>query len=500
MAAAESLLEDKKINCCLIVCPASLKYQWAQKIAEFTDLPKKERKVGKETITVPATDCFILDGDKTKREEIYGIITAAGWRPHYIILGYDNILVDYSWVRKIKAQMVVLDEATAIKSFKAQRSKRIKKLLKSDYRLALTGTPVENRPDELFSIMQWVDETVLGRFDLFDRAYVNRNQYGWVVSYKNLPTLKGRLDPAVARRTADDEFVKDFMPQLKEEILLVRADQATNDMYVQIAGDMLAEMDKLTLYSDFNISEYYQGQDESQPSGKLMAMYTCLEMLTNHPDLIIWSGMQYKKERAGGSKYAYELWQSDALDELTESPKLARLYYDITQADDKLLVYSKYKYMLQIIHVGLTSLYGISAVQHHGSMSPVKKTEAIAKFRNDDNCKVFLSSHSGAYGLDMNMTDLLINYDLPWSAGRLDQINSRHRRRSSTFDTVSVRNLVMQNTFEERRVRVLDRKRKIGSAILDGHGANAQGKIILEGDSLREHLTNVLVSGILVTT
>jgi SNF2 family DNA or RNA helicase len=238
--------------------------------------------------------------------------------------------------------------------------------------------------------------------------------------------------------------------------------------------------------------------DESTVSGKLMGMYTCLEMLTNHPDLLIWSGMQYQDGKNTGSKYAFELWQSDAIDDIIFSPKLDRLMYWLASSSkEKILVYSKYKYMLHIIHAVLTINYGISAVQHHGSMTPIKKTEAVARFKNDDRCRVFLSSDAGAYGLDMNMSNLLINYDLPWSAGKLDQRNSRHRRRSSTFQTVAVRNLVLRNSFEERRLRILDRKRNIGSAILDGHGANAQGKIILEGDSLREHLTTVVQSGIM---
>jgi SNF2 family DNA or RNA helicase len=493
IAAAEELFGQEKISCCLIVCPASLKYQWAQKIAEFTDYESYDASVGKEVITIPlGYYCVLIDGDKLAREALYEYINLH--KPRYIVIGYDNVLIDYPFVSKIKAEMVVLDEATAIKSFKAQRSKRIKKLLRAPYRLALTGTPIENKPDELFSIMQWVDAEVLGRFDLFDRAYINRNKNGWVVSYKNLHVLKRRLEPAVSRLTADAVEVKGLMPSIDEQTWLVKADQATNDLYVRIASDMLAEMDKIAVFSDFNPVEYLLGQDESTVSGKLMAMYTCLEMLTNHPDLIIWSGLQYYGSKNGGSKYAYELWQTGAVDNILSSAKF-RYLCEVAEKlpNEKILVYSKYKYMLTLI----AQVFAGSAVQHHGSMSPVKKAEAIAKFRNDPDCRFFLSSDAGAYGLDMNMSDLLINYDLPWSAGKLDQRNSRHRRRSSTFETVTVRNLILKNSFEERRVRILDRKRSIGSAILDGYGANAQGKIVLEGDSLRQHLTTVVQAGIM---
>ena len=497
IAAAEELIEQGNISTVLIVCPASLKYQWAQKIAEFTDCDRYDVRLGKESITVPSEDyCIIIDGNKEARNVRYSL--AIRTNPRYIIIGYDNVLIDFNNVKKISSGMVVLDEATAIKSFKAQRSKRIKRLLRSEYRLALTGTPVENKPDELFSIMQWVDEDVLGRYDLFEKAYINRNKNGWIVSYKNLPVLRKKLEPAVSRLTRQHATVREFMPEVNEVHWVVQADSATNELYMKIAGDMLAEMDKQQMFSEFNPLDYVNGIDESKPSGKLMGMYMCMEMLVNHPDLIVWSAMQYDAGRKTGSRYAYELWQSGELDNVVYSPKLGQLRVKTTYEldNDKILIYSKYKYMLQILEAELYMPGNQSCVQHHGSMSPLKKAEAIAKFRNDPDCRYFLSSHSGAYGLDMNMADMLINYDLPWSAGKQDQINSRHVRRSSQFDKVDVRNLIVKNTFEERRIRILDRKKRLGTSILDGTGSDDFGRIDFSGDSLRGHLTKAARHGI----
>lgn len=496
IASAEQLREEGKISTALIVCPASLKYQWAQKIAEFTDFPTMDKKVGKETITVPWLEyCTIIDGDRETRNFLYNFARKSSAR--YIIIGYDNVLNDFSHVKKIVPGLVVLDEATAIKSFKAQRSKRIKRVLRSEYRLALTGTPIENKPEELFSIMQWVDESVLGRYDLFERAYITRNKYGWVAAYKNLDVLKARVDPAMSRLTDKDKSTQGFMPDVDESDWLVQMDEGTLALYQKIATDMLTELELISPYADFNISDYYSGMDESKPSGKLMGMYMCLEMLVNHPDLIIWSGMQFGKgDTKTGSRYAYTLWQSGALDELLYSPKLDKLGYELATTDsDKVLVFSKFKYMNHIIHVTLTGKYGLSAVQFHGGMSPVKKAEAVARFTNDPNCRFFLSSHAGAYGMDMHMSDLLVNYDLPWSAGKMDQINYRHRRRSSKFDTVRIRNMIMEGSFEERRKRILGRKKGLASAVLDGQGTYVQ----IEGDSLREHLEKVIRNGTMQT-
>ena len=485
ISAAEELQQQGSINCCLVVCPPSLKYEWAQKIAQFTDLPRESKKVGDQSITIPVSQqCVLIDGDKKTRDDWYNLVIQHIYYPKYIIIGYDNVLNDYSYIAKLKTDMVVLDEATAIKSFKAQRSKKIKKLLRPPYRLALTGTPIENKPDELFSIMQWVDDTVLGRYDLYEKAYINRNKFGWVESYKNLPTLRDKIAPAISRLTSKDVSVAKFMPKAIEEDWYVDMDDSTKRIYKKIASDMLHQLSLENPYADFDMHDYYQGVDESKPSGKLMAMYMCLEMLLDHPDLIIWSGIKYTQERPGGSRYAYELWQSGSLDNVTSSPKLAKLISEIGKSSSgKILIYSQYKYMIEIINDHITN-----ATQFHGGMPPVKKAESVAKFRNDPNCRFFLSSHAGAYGLDMNMSDLLINYDQSWSAGRQDQINHRNQRRSSTFTEVNIRNLITRNSVEERKARVLGRKRRLGSSILDGFGHDDTGSIVMAGDSLRDHL------------
>lgn len=495
IAAAETLLDDKAIETCLIVCPASLKYQWAEKIGQFTDLPTIERKVKGETIVVPSRDCLIIDGTKPQRKVLYDV--AGNKRPRYIIMGYENVINDGLAVSRIRPGMVILDEATAIKTFKAQRTKQTKKILKSEFRLALTGTPVENRPDELYSIMQWVDDTVLGRYDLFDKAYIRRNKYGWPVAYKNLPVLRAKMGPALSRRSRKDPEVAPYLPLVDEDEWYVSVNREISTAYGKIATDLLAELDRSSSgYANFDAADYYGGVDESTPSGKMMAMYMCLEMLLDHPDLLILSGQRFK-EGYDGSRYAYELWQSGALDDAVESPKLTMLVDKLSSIlafeDSKVIIFTYYRDMLDIIEDTLP----VPCVQFHGGLNAQQKASAIAKFTNDPACRVFLSSHAGAYGIDMSMANYLINFDLPWSAGKQDQINGRHVRASSEFDQVYIRNLIVQNGCEERKMRKLGIKRRAGSAILDGHGADSFGRIDLDGDSLKDHLTDAAKHGIM---
>lgn len=497
IAAAEELLAAGKIKCCLIVCPASLKYQWAQKIAEFTDLAPMEKKVKDSVITIPRDECFILDGSPKYRDYTYSLITSGKSRPRYVIMSYDSVLNDAHQVRKIKPGMVILDEITAIKSFKAKRSKKIKQMLDAPYRMGLTGTPVENRPDELYSIMQWVDAEALGRYDLFEKAYVRRNRYGWVVAYKNLPVLRKRLGPAMSRKSSEDADVKPYLPEVETLLWTVPMPHETVKVYKHIASDMLEELGKVDKYSGFDVHSYYQGVDESTPSGKLMAMHMCLEMLLDHPDLIIFSAKDYKTGN-GGSKYAYHLWQAGLLDSVLDSAKLDHLDYKVKEilnfgGKSKILIFSFFRNMLDIIEEKLD----VPCVQFHGGMSATAKSAVVSKFSGDSDCRVFLSSHAGAYGMDMSMANYLVNFDHPWAAGKADQINGRHVRASSEFGKVFIANMAVEGSVEERKLRLLERKRRIASAILDGHGSDDFGRVAIDVDTLTEHLTSLADRSIL---
>ena len=140
IAAIERLMDENKVTePGLIICLSSLKYQWAGQIEKFTDGTSR---------------ALVVDGTPKKRAEQYA--QAQDWRNtgiDYIILNYEQIVNDWDYIKELPRGFVVLDEATAIKSFKSKRSRAVKKLVNAPYRFALTGTPIENgKPEELYSI------------------------------------------------------------------------------------------------------------------------------------------------------------------------------------------------------------------------------------------------------------------------------------------------------------------------------------------------------------
>lgn len=492
IACAEELLGEE-IETCLIVCPANLRWQWAQAIAKFTDVGTVEKQVKDQVITIPTPAwCTVVDGTPKVRESLYDQLAASP--TDYIIMSYEAVVNDWKWVRKLKPGMVVLDEATAIKSFKAKRTKKIKQLT-AQFRLALTGTPIENRPEELFSIMQWVDKDVLGRYDLFDKAYVVRNRFGGVVRYKNLGVLNQRLGIAMSRKSRLDPAVAPYLPEVDTGIWEVPMDTGARGIHDHIARDLLGELAVLAgSFEEFSIDAHYSGSiNESTKAGKVMAIQQALEMFLDHPELISRSAADYHNpDTKKGSKYAAELVASGVLDNKPKARKLEMLVDELDTIlgfhENKIIIFTKYVHMLTLIEEALD----VECVQYHGQMDAASKSAAVAKFTSDPECRVFLSSHAGAYGTDLYMANYLINYDLPWSSGKADQINGRHVRASSEFPNVFVRDMVTMGTVEERKHKMLAFKRRIGTAVLDNTGQDELGRVENDVDTLTSYLTEGL--------
>lgn len=503
IACAEELLELRKIKRCLMVVPASLKYQWGQSLAEFTDMPTREVKLKGETLTVPAEPyCVIVDGTPKKRAKQYKL--ALDDDCDYVIIGYDNVSSDERAVKRLRADMAVLDEASAIKTFKAARTQQIKEKLVTPYRLALTATPVENRPDEVFSIMEWVDQDVLGRADLFDRAYIERNDWGDIEGYKNLPTLYRRLSVGMCRKSVDDPDVAPYMPRRDTTTWTVPMDAPTAKAYKVMAADLLAALKETgDKGRSFSVDAHYAGHgghDETTAVGRVMAIHQCMEMLLDHPDLVIHSGIIYGEKQGKGSRYAHSVWQNDHLDDVVDSPKLAVLVGKLGKAlrdpSSKVVVFTRYRVMLDLLNTACLA-EGWPTVLYHGDLTVPDKAAAVARFQRGA-ARIMLSSHAGAYGTDMPWVNWLINYDPMWSSGKADQTNGRHMRASSDFDEIYVRNMVVEGSVEERKLAQQELKRRVAKAAVDGTGADSDGSITNDVESLTQHLQQYFDDGILI--
>lgn len=471
IAVVEELLSEPAVNFALIVVPSGLKYQWAESIARFTDVTTKTKKVKRESITIPDDKyCMVVDGSPAKRKEQYKFIRE-NW-PNYVIMSYEQVVNDWRTVRNLGAELVILDEATAIKGFKAQRSKKIK-ALDPEFAVALTGTPMENRPEETYSIMEFVCPGYLGDFEHFDIRYIERNGYGGVKRYRNLDILHRRLSKVMARKTRLDPDVAPYMPEVGHRVELVTMSPRVKKLYNQISKEVQADLAEMQVTSSFDLAAYYTGTDDAsmREMGKIAAKCMALQMLCDHPELLRISAEKYEdSEGEDGSEYAFRLLKEGKLDDLGESDKMIAVVEDAekildSHPDNKIIIFSFYKAMGYLLQEALTEY---DSVIYNGDMSVSQKAEAKARFQNNKDCRLFISSDAGAFGVDLPQANYLFNYDQVESAGKMDQRGGRHVRAGSKHSKVFIVNYLVEGSVEERIYDRLNFKRRVSRAIIDG--------------------------------
>lgn len=482
IAALERLLDEGTVGCGIVFAPASLKYQWERQIEKFTD--------GKAWV-------IVIDGTPAQRKRLYRMARTGEY--DYIILNYEQSVNDWAEVRSLPRDFVVCDEVTAIKGFKSKRSRRIKRM-QSDYRFGLSGQPLENRPEELYSIMQWVDEEVLGRFDIFDNTFIVRNAWGKPLRYRNLPVLHRRISEAMVRKTWEDVPEGEKPLVVEPPPLLIEMDVATRSVYRRIVRDLKTDLEEAFSIYSFDLMAHYGSYDmgagaEMQAMGQIMAKLTCLRMLCDHPELLRLSADKFDNDDVqGGAEYASMLKAEGLLDGLTIAPKMREVRNGITAVlnenpNNKVVLFSYFKPTLSLLQQGL----GFGSTLFTGDMTAKAKDASKTKFQTDPNTRVFLSSDAGGYGVDLPEANYLINYDLPWSAGKLDQRNARIRRLSTEWPHITILNYLMAGSIEERQFAMLEQKGKIASAVIDGKGHDTKGQLVLDLQTLAAFLEDTRV-------
>lgn len=493
LAILESLFASGAIKHAVIVVPANLRWQWAKAIGAHTDVGCLSYK----GMWVPwQADCSTPGGkgeSKAKRAGQYKmILDAKEWGdPRYTILSYQQVVSDWEHVKLLKPDAIVCDEVTYIKHFASARSKAIKKF-KATYRFGLSGQPIESRPDELFSIMEWVDPSVLGDFYSFERAYVVRDRFGGVLRYRNLDKLHEVMSGAMIRKTTRDDDVSPFLPDVQEEDVLVPLDTAGKKLYKKIAADFLAEMKKPTARKEFNEATHYAGETESAGGSRANSIYAALLSLCGSPDILFHSAMDYadslefrkdfRREHGRdyaaplpGSWYTYNLWCQGLLSDVRKTPKLQATWEELTtildsHSGNKVILFSQYRHIVEWFrqHCENNGVGTIGAVTYHGGMSSLEKAKAQERFKTDPNCRVFISTEAGTYGVDLPEASHLINYDPPPNAGRRGQRNARHVRAGSAHTKVFVINMLIEDSVEVRKLRVTEAREEMASHIMDG--------------------------------
>ena len=399
--------ETGRGGCTLVVCPASLVYNWMSEIARFS----------------PGFGARAVVGARPAR---LAALAAAG-DADVIVTSYDLLRRDVEEYARMRFLRVVLDEAQYIKNPKAQVTRAVK-CLDADVRLALTGTPIENRLADLWSIFDFLMPGYLGTRDQFAKRYEGPVEAG---EHDGRRLLRCAIGPFVLRR-------------LKSEVLADLPEKTESVVYSQ----MSPRQRKLYLATQDRLALQVQHMDKGGPRGperlKVLAELTRLRQICCDPRLCL-DGYE------GGSA------------------KLETCLELVSQARDaghRVLVFSQFASMLDLIGQRLSAAH-VTWFQLTGRTSKEARERLVRRFQAGEADVFLVSLKAGGVGLNLTAADVVIHYDPWWNVAAQDQATDRAYRIGQRRD-VSVMRLVVEGTVEEKIVRMQEAKRDLAASVLDG--------------------------------
>ena len=222
-------------------------------------------------------------------------------------------------------------------------------------------------------------------------------------------------------------------------------------------------------------------------------------MVCDSPSLLVDSATKYKLNQGlGGSSYASYLDDEGYLEnlDLGASKLDAVVSYVVDHLDtdelSKVVIFTSYIGMLPLLQNALLEKKIKSRI-YSGQLNAKEKEDSKLDFQNSKEVRVLISSDAGGYGVDLPQANLLVNYDLPWSAGKAVQRNSRIRRASSKWPSVIIQDFLVLNSIEERQFEMLNQKNLVADAVVDGTGINTKGGVDLTVGSLLNFLLNATI-------
>jgi len=394
----------------LVVTPASLKGEWEDQIRQFTDLPTR-----------------LVFGGLPARREAYEAGT------FFTVVNYEQMIRDALEVNaRFRPDVVVLDEAQRIKNWNTQTAQAIKRL-KSRYAFILTGTPIENRIDEMYSLMDFLEPRALGPLFRFNRDFYHFDERGRPAGYRDLARLHERIASYMLRRRKSD--VETELPDRTDRqhfVKLTPKQQVAYDERNEVVSRLAALAKRRPL--------------TQQESERLMMNLAMMRMICD-------------------TTYILD-------PKVRDCPKLAELEKVLEECREnegvKVIVFSEWEKMLELVR-DLCKRLKLGFAWHTGSVPQQKRRVEIGAFKTDPNCRVFLSTDSGSTGLNLQNASVVVNCDLPWNPAKLEQRIARAWRKHQTRP-VTVINLVAEGTIEHRMLETLANKQALADGVLDQRG------------------------------
>lgn len=385
----------------LIFTPSSVKWQWAEEIKRFT---------GKQAV--------VIEGTPKERLKIWGTDSI------YFVANYELLLRDFDAIYATEWDIIIADEATRIANPQAKQSRLVKKL-RAKRRIAMTGTPVSNRANEVWNIIDFTNPGAFGDYWSFLNRYCLKNQWGGIYAYQNMDELRTKLKRYMIRRLKID-----VLPELPAKIssdIPFELSFEEKKLYKSLKKELLFEVNAIDI-------------DKMQTP--MTIQYTMVKMLRLRQ---LADSMELLGQKTESSKMA-------VLKELLEE--------NIANGR-KAIVFTQFAQMADILERELAQYRPLKI---SGTIQEEYK-DVVAQFNDKDEHQVLIMTSAGQFGLNIQRASVIFHYDQEWSLAKMQQREGRAHRFGQK-DTVLVYNLLAKGTVDYYVQKVLHKKAELSNQIL----------------------------------
>jgi superfamily II DNA or RNA helicase len=428
IAAAEIMARHFGVERVLVICTTSLKHQWEREIRRFAERPAQ-----------------VIGGLLARRQQQFAADS------FYKITNYDTVHRDLDLIGAWSPDLVILDEAQRIKNWNTRAARAVKRV-SSPYALVLTGTPLENRLEELVSIVEFIDRHRLGpTFRFLHDHQVREDDSSRVIGYRDLEHIGKTLAPILIRRR-------------KSEVL-----------------DQLPERLEKRFFVPMTTQQLKHHEENRETVARIVAKWRRYRFLSEADQRRLMIALQNMR-MACDSTYLLD----HTSDFGVKADEIATLLDEVFEtADTKAVIFSQWVRMHELL-VRRFEARKWDHVFFHGGVDSHQRGGLVDRFREDPRCRAFLSTDAGGVGLNLQHASVVINVDLPWNPAVLEQRIGRVHRLGQRRP-VQVVNFVAQGTIEEGMLSLLGFKKSLFAGVLDG----GENEVFLGGSRLTRFIESV---------
>lgn len=411
--------KERAAGTSLIVCPASLVYNWENELAKFA----------------PELNVAVVAGSATERTAII----EQGMNYDVLVTSYDLLRRDIDWYEPLQFALCIIDEAQYIKNQQTLSARSVKRI-HANTRFALTGTPIENRLGELWSIFDFLMPGFLGSYNSF------RDEYEISIVREKDDFVRERLNAMISKfimRRLKRDVLRE-LPSKLEETVITRMEKEQRALYNAAALELREGI------------EQTRDEDFGGERMKILAQLTRIRQICCDPQLCF-------EDYMGGSA------------KLETCMQLVRT---AVEGGHKILLFSQFTSMLDIIDRRL-EYEGISRYCITGSVSKERRMQLVNDFNHDDTSVFLISLKAGGTGLNLTSADIVIHYDPWWNLAAQNQATDRAHRIGQK-NVVTVYKIIARDTIEERILEMQRSKQELAESVISDGGSIAA----LERDEL----------------